>query len=60
MWEFEQSKLMFTDIQNHFPAWIEWKQRQFQGGILQIHGTRQGMPTTHIDMTDDNIGKILA
>jgi len=25
MWDFAQSKLMLTDIQNHFPTWIEWR-----------------------------------
>jgi len=37
MWDFAQSKLTFMYIQNHFPTWIEWRQRQFQKGILHTN-----------------------
>jgi hypothetical protein len=51
---------MFTDIQTHFPTWIAWGNgNSKKESYTHIHGT-QGMPTTHIDMTDDNKGKISA
>lgn len=40
--------------------WMEATTVPKKESYTKIHGTRQGMPTTHIDMTDNNKGKILA